>query len=113
MPTKAPRPCAEPGCPNLVTKDGVYRCEDHYRPYMNQWKKPRDVDYGKGWALKSKMFLRAHPDCERCGEKAVLAHHIIRKRDGGSDDDDNLEALCNACHEAEHVNERWGKRGSG
>lgn len=37
--------------------------------------------------------------CELCGSKKVLeAHHIIPVVCGGSDNDENLIAICSACH---------------
>lgn len=108
-----PRACMEPGCPNLVTQRNAYRCAEHQRAYLNNWEKPRDVNYGSGkWRLLSRMFLRQNPVCERCGEISEVAHHRYRRRDGGADDFENLEALCRRCHEAEHnaSGERWGKR---
>lgn len=101
------------GCPNLVTERNVYRCPEHQRAYLAQWEKPRDVSYTKGmWRKRSKIFLAHHPTCARCGAPSELTHHVYRKREGGSDDSDNLEALCRSCHEAEHsqAGERWGKR---
>ena len=105
------RACSVPGCPELVTKPGVYRCDKHQREYLDQWNRPRDIKYtGKMWRRHSRIFLSQHPVCERCGAPSELTHHIIRKREGGSDDFDNLEALCRACHEREHSKkgERWG-----
>lgn len=109
MPTASPRPCAEPGCPNLVTGRNVYRCPEHQREYLRRWEKPRDVAYDRNWKLKSRIFLANHPVCARCGEPSQLTHHITRKREGGADDWDNLEALCRRCHEIEHEKsgERW------
>ena len=74
--------------------------------------KPRDIKYtSSSWRRRSRIFLARHPTCERCGAPSEIAHHIIRRRDGGSDDEENLEALCRSCHEAEHNKhgERWGK----
>ncbi len=107
------RPCMVPGCPNLVSTPNVYRCPEHQREYLKQWERPRDITYDDPvWQKRSKIFLAHNPLCERCGEPAELAHHIIRKREGGADDEDNLEALCRRCHEAEHnpAGERWRRR---
>ncbi len=114
MAYKPKRPCMERGCPNLVTDEFAHRCPEHQREYLRKWSKPRDVKYSSGsWRKLSKIFLRHNPICNRCGAPSVLAHHIIRKRDGGSDDWDNLEALCASCHEREHRNERWGRNREG
>ena len=113
MPVSSPRPCMHPGCPNLVTERNVYRCPEHQREYLKQWEKPRDVKYTSTmWRKRSQIFLAHNPTCVRCGAPSEIAHHIYRKRDGGSDDEDNLEALCRSCHEGEHnqKGERWGRR---
>jgi 5-methylcytosine-specific restriction protein A len=51
------------------------------------------------------MYLRAHPLCVQCLGRgrvtmATEVHHIVKLRDGGHDADDNLMALCHACHSA-------------
>ncbi len=107
------RACMHPGCPNLVTVANAYRCPEHEREYLKNWERPRDVKYTSGmWKKLSRLFLANHPLCERCGAPSELAHHVYRKREGGSDDFENLEALCRKCHEAEHneKGERWKKR---
>ena len=43
--------------------------------------------------------------CERCGFIAVDIHHIIYKSQGGSDEVENLIALCRDCHEMSHSGE--------
>ena len=108
-----PRQCVVPGCPNLVTEPGVSRCTEHQKQYKKELTRPRDVKYtSQRWRKTSKVFLSRNPICERCGAPSEIAHHIIRKRDDGADDFDNLEALCRKCHEAEHhaSGERWGRR---
>ena len=40
--------------------------------------------------------------CELCGQVAVDIHHKLKKSQGGTDDADNLIALCRKCHGAEH-----------
>jgi len=41
--------------------------------------------------------------CEQCGNVAVDIHHKKYKSQGGTDDVDNLIALCRKCHEAIHL----------
>lgn len=36
--------------------------------------------------------------CVNCGKKAEHYHHIIPRSLGGTDNETNLAALCNACH---------------
>jgi len=40
--------------------------------------------------------------CELCGNPAVDIHHIIYKSQGGTDDVENLIALCRHCHDNAH-----------
>lgn len=40
--------------------------------------------------------------CEKCGGVAVDIHHKIPKSLGGTDDIENLIALCRNCHDIEH-----------
>lgn len=53
--------------------------------------------------LKSKFFI-----CNRCGGRANIAHHIIYLTPDNINDPeltlnwDNLEALCQDCHNNEH-----------
>ncbi len=53
--------------------------------------------------LSSKMYI-----CERCGGPASIAHHKIYLNAGNLSDPsvalniDNLEALCQTCHNQEH-----------
>lgn len=59
--------------------------------------------YDRRWQKKRRAFLREHPLCVAC-ERAGLTvaatdvDHIKPKRDGGTDDPENLQALCHACH---------------
>lgn len=46
----------------------------------------------------SKAFLKKHPICERCGAKAKECHHIVPLVYGGTNDENNLSALCSMCH---------------
>ena len=59
---------------------------------------------GGSWSRMSKAYRKAHPICQRCNERAATqTHHIKHLADGGELLDwDNLEALCDACHAAEH-----------
>lgn len=67
--------------------------------------------YTATWHTVRDMKLRQTPLCERCAPRivaAVLVHH--KDRDPRNNRAENLEALCRACHEAEHRGERWRAR---
>jgi len=40
--------------------------------------------------------------CEKCGFIAVDIHHKVKRSRGGTDEADNLIALCRDCHNKEH-----------
>ena len=40
--------------------------------------------------------------CEVCGSQAVDLHHVIYKSQGGSDEVNNIIALCRRDHESAH-----------
>ncbi len=53
-----------------------------------------------------RMVLAAHPLCELCEKNGLVViatdvHHIVAKRDGGRDEESNLQALCHSCHSKE------------
>ena len=57
------------------------------------------ADLGPGWSrVRAGVLRRAGYVCVSCGDKATEADHIISRRNGGSDDPDNLQALCRLCH---------------
>lgn len=64
----------------------------------------RGYDYE--WQKARKQFLINHPLCVQCGAPANVAHHHTRRRDGGSNDESNLDALCQSCHSRLHSVER-------
>lgn len=42
--------------------------------------------------------------CVRCGRTELIEkHHIRRRIDGGGDEPENKEELCQACHDFEHA----------
>ena len=106
-PRRAARPCAHRGCPNLVRGRNRRYCDEHQ---SQEWKR-QDArrgsaaarGYGPQWQEVRDRYLRQHPRCERCGRRAELVHHIVRKSEGGSDDHINLQALCRLCHAQVHA----------
>jgi 5-methylcytosine-specific restriction endonuclease McrA len=74
---------------------------DRHRPNASE------RGYGAAWQRIRAAHLAIEPDCRSCGEPATDVDHIVRKRDGGSDDDDNLRSLCHACHSRRTSLDRW------
>jgi 5-methylcytosine-specific restriction protein A len=107
MPTKPKKPCKHSGCPNLT--DGLY-CEAHKQTENRRYNKyQRDPAinkrYGKEWRRIRTRYIKAHPLCEECKHggrltPATEVHHILPLSEGGTHDEQNLMALCHACHSA-------------
>lgn len=56
------------------------------------------------WRNTRNAFIAANPYCE-CGEKATVADHKIRIKDGGDPYNwSNLQALCSSCHNRKDAN---------
>ena len=113
MPYKPKRPCSHPGCPRLT--EGRY-CEEHAKEAARTYERhQRDPGtsrrYGSAWRKARSKFLAEHPFCELCRRegrltRATVAHHIKATRYGGTDDEENLMALCQRCHSALHGRQR-------
>jgi len=43
-----------------------------------------------------------------CTHRATTADHIVDRRDGGSDDEANLRAVCASCHNKRHPSKGFG-----
>ena len=122
MPYKAPRPCAQPGCPNLVRGKERY-CEAHAAQHQAEYEAGRGSaaqrGYGRRWRKIRLIYLRRHPLCEdpfnihaQHSETvpATEVDHKVPLRQGGSYRVDNLQALCKSCHSRKTAREdgRWG-----
>ena len=56
--------------------------------------------------VKEYVRCRDGYKCRKCGSKTHLeVHHIVQRKDGGSDHRDNLVTLCHDCHVALHRGE--------
>lgn len=108
MPVKPGRACSRSGCPGVV-KDGVCSVCGPLHPNMDsrQYDRQRGTasqrGYGAHWRKVRARVLSKHPLCAECLKHGIVAaatdvHHVIAKRNGGLDSEDNLEPLCHACH---------------
>ena len=66
--------------------------------------------YGHTWRRLREIVLAEQPfcvECERAGRVvgATDVDHIVAKRLGGTDDLDNLQSLCHACHSRKTLRE--------
>jgi hypothetical protein len=49
--------------------------------------------------IRDALLVEARHKCTICFERCFEIHHIIKKSEGGTDDDDNLIVLCPNCHQ--------------
>lgn len=103
MPSRVGRPCSTPGCAAVV-RDGRY-CPKHAAQSRPPDERPSSNrrGYDKTWRKIRRYILANEPLCRSCLSigritAATDVHHIIAKRDGGTNDPENLAALCHSCH---------------
>lgn len=72
------------------------------------------------WNVREYVLWRDGHKCRNCGGKTkddvLEVHHLIQRKDGGSDRPDNLITLCRTCHDAYHkgaIKLNVGKPGEG
>ena len=101
MPHRPPKPCRQPGCPNLTHEQ---YCPTHAPLHKRATAGERGYD-GK-WRLRRAAYLRAHPLCVVCTRAgrltpATVVDHIKPHR--GDErlmwDEANWQALCKKCHD--------------
>lgn len=116
MPNSSPRPCSHPGCGRLV-HDGSGRCASHPRAVWKKKATPTKRITGRPLQrLRAALFAR-DPLCAECRRqnKVTLAtqrDHKTPLAEGGTEDPDNEQGLCDDCHEAKSLQERLrGRRG--
>jgi 5-methylcytosine-specific restriction protein A len=88
-------------------------------PWSHARPSRHDRGYGSEWVRTVKRIrARDHDLCQECKRRAdgVLGmygaiDHKVPKVEGGTDDDSNLEVICNPCHAVKTEAER--KRGLG
>ena len=121
MPHRPPHPCTIPGCPRLVYHGGLCAVHARERAQRREVEAPRLTPAQRGydarWRKRRAAFLREHPYCadpyqlHAAAVNSTDVDHIISKKEGGTDDDTNLQALCHACHSRKTALEdgRWGR----
>jgi 5-methylcytosine-specific restriction protein A len=104
MPTAALRPCSV--CYTLG-------CTVHERPAWGHARPVKRIGGHKLQRLRAQLF-RQHPLCVLClatGRTALatIRDHIIPLIEGGTETDDNIQALCQSCSDAK--TQREAERG--
>ena len=108
MPLTTPRPCAAPGCPELVERG---YCRVHRRAIDARRGSPSARGYDRTWQRLRKLKLAANPFCEigtRCANLPITRRlatevdHIlpIRDRPDLRLAWSNLQSACRPCHSA-------------
>jgi 5-methylcytosine-specific restriction enzyme A len=128
VPVSAPKPCTFPRCRDRALPGGS-RCEAHRveagsfadrnrgsrheRGYGSEWDKKRLRIFERDCGLCQECLRNGRVTA--CGGKpySAFCDHIINKAEGGTDDDDNLQTLCNDCHKAKTDAEKKRGRGRG
>ena len=107
MPQAAPRPCTHPGCGILVFDSKAQsRCSKHLGVgFAEKGRGSRqERGYGSAWEKIRKLVLRRDKGlcvpCKEIGKFAVAkaVDHKVPKANGGTDELDNLQAICTKCH---------------
>ena len=102
MPRRAAHPCSQRGCPALVYDPNERYCAEHKAQRQAEYDARRGTaaerGYDAAWQKVRAEYLAEHPICTKCTERSIDVHHIVPKRDGGTDDWNNLEALCHSHH---------------
>ena len=103
MPHRTSHRCAHASCRELTTK--TY-CPRHMP--KKTWTDNREPAHKRGydaaWHKLRNAYLKAHPQCELCGAKATMVHHVISVEAMPELrlSWDNLQSMCRLCHEAHH-----------
>lgn len=108
MPTASPRPCAQPGCDQLVSSG---RCPAHAIEYQRHGQK---LYRSSRWAGLRRQVLTEEPWCRTpgCHNLSTDVDHIVPLRDGGAPlDRTNLQGLCHMHHAQKTAREVFGRKG--
>ena len=69
--------------------------------YKHLLGRPRKNNALENRAMRQRVIEARGPKCEKCGydkEPVLEMHHIKQRKDGGSNELDNLLLLCPNCH---------------
>jgi 5-methylcytosine-specific restriction enzyme A len=107
MPTASPKPCTQCG---VLVRDGSSRCAAHQRP---AWFRPVPSykrESGRRLQRKRAELFAREPLCRECDSHgrvsvATIRDHIKPLEEGGTDDDANVQPLCQVCSDAKTKSE--------
>lgn len=64
------------------------------------------------WRRRRKAHIQKEPFCRACtnagrfGIMGYVVDHIIPRKKGGSDEEDNLQTLCRSCHDSKSAKDK-------
>jgi 5-methylcytosine-specific restriction protein A len=113
------RPCREYFCPNVVARgycpEHAHREVKRKHEYEQQRGSSTARGYGQAWRKLRIRILARDAICKggydiTCGGRNLSQHcdHIVRREDGGTDEESNLQGLCAPCHRLKTVCENAG-----
>lgn len=117
------RPCAHPGCPELLPLGTDARCEKHKRQYNRERSQNVNQSFYNStqWKRLRAVVRKEEPICSECkkhGRVSLTQHvdHILPIAEGGAKlARENLAGLCESCHNAKtrRENQRPSTPGGG
>ena len=95
---------------NIILEIGSFDTHALKNPAVlkNKWLYQKGINY---WFSNTKSYVlgRDNYTCQHCKGKSkdskLEVHHIIFRRNGGSDEENNLICLCKTCHDKLHKDE--------
>lgn len=91
---------------NLILETGNFDCHKLKRPNINKWEYQKGDLYGYS-NMRELVLTRDNYVCQHYKGKSkdskLEVHHIIFRKNGCSDDSDNLITLCKICHDKLHA----------
>ncbi len=118
MPTGAPHPCTQPGCPALVRGRG--RCDEHERQADARRGSSASRGYGSKWQAYRKGFLEANPLCVVCKAAGrITAASVVDHIRAHKGDETlmwspaNHRSVCKPCHDARTDEGDFGRTTNG
>ncbi len=107
MPYRQKKACGISDCPTLINIGEKY-CKEHmYKKKGGGGNLDKGLYYSARWKRLRIMILRRDPICKDCSSQAsTTVDHIIPVSQGGTDDMDNLQGLCEKCHNRKSAKEK-------
>ena len=62
------------------------------------------------WAERSRKFIELVGKCESCHSKKELQCHHLKYQNIGNETREDIQVLCDKCHEREHENDDYKKK---